>query len=363
MKHINRLYRGVLYWGYLIGIVSLLVVVLHLLIKGFEHLVIENQSSAWFFQILTNSFVALLFGVLLTILVRSSSIVITVVATLVAAGFPFEAGIFMVLGANVGTTIPSTLVSAFPSCHVNDRCRMMNISSMHYFNSMLAFVIFFPLQLSLDYLGRSSRAVVEWLGYKHDFLPPLNGDGTFAFLDSTTNFINFSDYPISIYLMLFVVVVILMRMFFSLLHHLFDPFISRVLTREIEAAKSCSSKILSTGIWTSTLLQSSSSTLYLLVPIVRDLNCSNRDIYPLILGINVGTCFTTIFFGLMLNSELAFAIGLAHLIYNLVALLVFRYFPLIKEFPIMASQHLACYSYEGEDLKTNYLWYDISDKK
>jgi len=350
---------------FLLAIVALLVTLLHLQIKGFEHLIIENPSSEWFFSILSNPFAAILFGVLLTILVRSSSIVITVIAIMVAAGFPFEAGIFMLMGANVGTTIPNTMVSAFPSCDVNDHCRMMSISSMHYFNSMLAFGIFFPLQLSLDYLGKSSRAIVEWLGYQHNFLPPLNGDVTFAFLDPITAFINLSDFPISIYLVLFLIIVLLMRLFFIVLHLIFDPFIIGKLTKQVESPNQCNNRVLSTGIWTSTLLQSSSSTLYLLLPLAKKMNCSSRDIYPLILGVNVGTCFTTIFLALMLNSELALAIGLAHLIYNVITLLVFNYLPLLKEFPIMASRHLACSSYEGEEeeFTTNYLWYDMSEKK
>ncbi|MFK5894005.1 MAG: hypothetical protein QM504_12360, partial [Pseudomonadota bacterium] len=259
--------------------------------------------------------------------------------------------------ANIGTTIPSTLVSTFPSCHVKDYCRMMNTSSMHFFNNLITFAIFFPLQLSFDYLGRSSRAIVEWLGYKNSFLSsPFSDSDIFSFLEPAVSQINISNHSMLILLILLVAVVILMRLFFIILHKLFDPLITHLLTKQIEnqGKGKGNIRLMFTGIWTSTLLQSSSSTLYILIPLVRQLNCNNRDMYPLILGINVGTCFTTIWFALMLNSELALAIGIAHLLYNLISLLVFSYIPLLKELPIMGGTHLACYSYEDENLKEKY---------
>ncbi|MFK5987025.1 MAG: hypothetical protein QM479_16580 [Pseudomonadota bacterium] len=344
----NRFIRASVLFISLISIVSILVILLHLLIQSFQQVIFENHSLSWFFNGLSNSFSSILLGVLLTVLVRSSSIVITIAATLVAAGFPFESGIFIIFGANVGTTIPSTLVSKFKSCGVNDYCRMMNTSSMHYFNNLVTFALFFPLQLSFDYLGRSSRTLVEWLGYDN-VLSPLEMDTSFNFLEPLTSQIIITDFPLLVLMVLLIAIVILMRLLFILLHNLFDSFITSRLTRQIENPKKHDIKFMSTGIWTSALLQSSSSTLYILMPLVRQFNCDNRDMYPLILGVNVGTCFTTIMFAWLLNSELALAIGFAHLLYNIFSLLIFTYLPLIKELPIMGGTHLVCYSYEDSN--------------
>lgn len=363
MNNLNRLVKTSLLFITLVVIVFLLVVSLHLLIQGLTHLIYENQDASWLIQTLSNSFSAILFGVLLAIIVRSSSIVITITAALVAAGFPFEAGIFIVLGANMGTTIPSTLVSSFPSCHVNDHCHMMNISSMHYFNSMIAFVVFFPIQLSIDFLGKLSRGLVEWMGYQHNFLPNNHQGESFRFLEPLVSQLSISEHSAVISMALMIGVILLMRLFFVVLHLSFDGLIKRILTRQIEKPTCREQKLLFTGIWTSSLLQSSSSTLYILVPLVRELDCNNRGLYPLILGINVGTCITTILLALLLNSELALAIGLAHLIYNVISLLVFTFVPLLKEFPIRASAHLACFSYHEQGKTMNYPRYENLTKK
>ncbi|MFK5892351.1 MAG: hypothetical protein QM504_03920, partial [Pseudomonadota bacterium] len=82
----NRFIHGSILFICLIGIITLLVILLHLLTQSFQQLIFENHSFSWLFNNLANSFGAILFGVLLSILVRSSSIVITIAATLVAAG-------------------------------------------------------------------------------------------------------------------------------------------------------------------------------------------------------------------------------------------------------------------------------------
>jgi len=67
----------------------------------------------------------------------------------------------------------------------------------------------------------------------------------------------------------------------------------------------------------------------------------------------VGTCFTTIFFSLILQSKTGLAIGMAHLLYNFFALIVLTYVPLLRELPILASSQLAFCSYDSNTQDDN----------
>ena len=64
---------------------------------------------------LSNPFAALAFGVLITVMVQSSSVTTSFIVTWVGTGLiSVEAAIPMVMGANIGTSVTSTLVSPWP---------------------------------------------------------------------------------------------------------------------------------------------------------------------------------------------------------------------------------------------------------
>lgn len=153
-------------------------------------------------------------------------------------------------------------------------------------------------------------------------------------------------YPVTSLLILFVLIVGFMRLFFIALRLIFDRLVIKMLSHQL-MKETTEKKLLVFGTLASFILQSSSSTFYILMPLVRRVSCSCRSFYPLILGINVGTCFTTILFSLILQSKTGLIIGIAHLLYNLSALIILTYFPLLKELPILASNQLAFCSYDN----------------
>ncbi|MCW8931198.1 MAG: hypothetical protein OQL19_13275 [Gammaproteobacteria bacterium] len=321
-------------------LVFLIVVLLNLFVLSFSQFLSGSFFAPGLLNNVANPFIAIIIGGLLSILVRSSSIFITLLAAIVIAGFPFASAIYMVLGANIGTTFQSSLTKVLPDARVNDKRRMMTISCMHYFNNIIAFAIFFPLQISTDFLGRSSQWMAQWF----DGLIFIDTQQMSLLMQPLSDFFPIITHSILMLLLFTAGIFFLMRVFFVTLRLVFDPVVEQMLTRQIEDEKAEESVLLS-GVVTAGLLQSSSSTIYILMPLVRKITCNIPLIYSLILGMNVGTCFTTILFALLLQSEAALSIGLAHLIYNFIALLIFTYVPLLKELPILASKHLALCSY------------------
>lgn len=347
----------------------ILVLCLYLLLLSFEQFFQSSEYAYSLLETLSSPFYTIILGVILTALLQSSSIAITIIALMVAAGLPFESGIFFVLGANVGTSIRSSLIKTLPECGVCDYRRMTNTSSLNYFNNMIAFGLFFPLQITTDYLGRLSLFSVNWLTQTSHVWTPVSEPFVNWTLFSHIGPQISNDAIVNLVVFLMITVV-LMKFFIISLRLIFDPLIARILNKRIRANQlgKNKNKVLLTGIWTSLVLQSSSSVIYNIMPVARNTQCSTTCFYPLILGINVGTCSTTLLFAIILNSPMALAIGLTHLFYNLGAMVLFGYMPLIKELPMLASHILAIeaceeeYSKPKEAITIDIVYYPILNK-
>lgn len=351
---VNQQYSIVL-WFTLFLLILLISVSIYLFAHSFNYFLSESFYARIFLNTLANPIFAIFFGALTSMMTRSSSIVITLIAAMVAAGFPFVDAIYILLGANIGTTFFGGLLNRLVNCDIYDKQRITAITSMHYFNNIIAFCLFFPLQLSSNFLVNISEAMVNWIMSLKAFLTSSLFDSLPAWnfppvIEAIQESLAMNAYPLTSILILFIIIVILMRLFFITLRLIFDSLIIKMLGHQL-MKNTTEEKLLLFGIWTSFILQSSSSAFYSLMPLVRKVSCSCRSFYPLILGINVGTCFTTILFSLILQSKLALAIGIAHFLYNFSALIVFTYVPFLRELPILASHQLAFCSYENNTRK------------
>jgi sodium-dependent phosphate cotransporter len=335
----------------LLGFISVFILNLYFLIQNFEIIFNHPVVAPFILETFDNPFASILAGALITTVISSSSIVIAITAIMVVVGLPFDAGIFLVMGANIGTSIRSGLVKSFPDCNIDDYRRMSTVSSMNYFINIIAFFILFPLQVSTDFLGRSSHAVVSWLTTHQPVWPvPIDNITYWSLYKLSETW--FTDSPIMFLIILLVLLVIIMKLIFINLRLLLDPMINKYLSHQLDKlpTRGYEIRVMLTGLVTAMLLQSSSSTLYIMQPIVRKIRCECCSFFPLILGMNVGTCTTALIVALILNSELALAIGLAHLFYNLSVLIIFKFVPLIRELPILASRTLAWSSCGTEEL-------------
>ncbi len=350
--------HSIVLWFTLFLLIFLISVSISLFAHSFNHFLTESFYARSFSNTLANPIIAIFFGAISSVMVRSSSIVITLIAAMVAAGFPFVDAIYILLGANIGTTFFGGFLNRLVNCDIYDKQRIAAITSMHYFNNIIAFCLFFPLQLSSNFLVNISEIMVNWIMSLKEFLTSPLFDSLPAWnlppvIQAIQESLAMNAYPVTSILILFIIIVILMHLFFIALRLIFDRLIINKLGHQL-MKNTKEEKLLLFGIWTSFILQSSSSAFYSLMPLVRKVSCSCRSFYPLILGINVGTCFTTILFSLILQSKLALAIGIAHLFYNFSALIVFTYVPFLRELPILASHQLAFCSYENNTRKDKW---------
>jgi sodium-dependent phosphate cotransporter len=101
-------------------------------------------------------------SILATFMLQSSGTATAIIVALVEEGsISVSQGIYMVMGANIGTTVTSTIVSL---AHINDFSAMERgfaTATVHdMFNFMTAAVLF-PLECATGYLNHLTSALVE----------------------------------------------------------------------------------------------------------------------------------------------------------------------------------------------------------
>lgn len=97
------------------------------------------------------------------------------------------------------------------------------------------------------------------------------------------------------------------------------------------------------GTLVTVLVQSSSTTTSLMVPLVGTNVLKVRDVYPFTLGANIGTCVTALLAATAVtgpNAVFALQIALVHLAFNVLATLLIFGTPFLREIPLKCAEML-----------------------
>ena len=103
-----------------------------------------GDQAGELFQFAANPIIGLMIGVLATVLTQSSSTTTSITVGMVAGGLPIEIAIPVLFGANIGTTVTSTLVSFGMAGDREMFRRAFAAASVHDMYNILALLIFFP---------------------------------------------------------------------------------------------------------------------------------------------------------------------------------------------------------------------------
>ena len=315
-----------------------------------------------------NPLAGLCVGILVTSLVQSSSFTTTFTVGLVAAGqIPLPTAIFIIMGANVGTSVTNTLVSL---AHLRRRLefqRSLAGATVHDFFNLLCVAVLMPLEWVFGIISGPARWFAGTLGEtafftgdpkKYNFMKvavrPLSQGldwllgGVLGLPKTPAGLITAAVGVVLLFAALFVLVKVLRELLKDRLSGLF----SRTLFRN-------SATSFGVGLVTTTAVQSSSVTTSLVVPLIGAGVLKIRQIFPYTLGANIGTTVTAILGGLAIAAlaagqgpavEQAAAFGLAvafaHLLFNLYGTAIFwplQWIPisLAKGYAKLASEHRA----------------------
>ncbi len=308
----------------------------------------------------SNPFAGLLVGILVTSLVQSSSTVTSIIVGLVSGGLPLSTAIPLVFGANIGTSITSTIVSTNYASDKKEFKRAFAAATIHDFFNLLAVLIIFPLEMYTHFLEKVSGTIAN------------NIYGTFSFDIKSFNFVKFLTKPfIGIFkslveniphplngltmiilgaILVFVAILYLGKLLKSLM-------VGRVRDYFVKVVGSNPIISIFSGIVSTVLVQSSSTTTSLIVPFASQNIIKLKDVYTFVLGANIGTCITALIAstGVIDNSITSLQIALIHLLFNITGIIIVYGIPTLRVIPLILSQGLAEAAGKKKYLAWSYL--------
>jgi solute carrier family 34 (sodium-dependent phosphate cotransporter) len=267
-------------------------------------------------------------------MLQSSSATTSIVVALVASGsVTLQGAVPIIMGANVGTTITSTIVSLGFINKKKEFRRAVAAGTYDDFFNILTVVVVFPLEYYYGFLSTLS----EWITnlFYTPVSPQIQEPATHFWLGFT---------PISNFLLkhlpspFFLTVLALILLFTSIL--IFRKLISGLLIGRSPEGFSrfffkSQLKSFAWGLLTTAAIRSSTITTSVVVPIVAKKIVTIKQAAPFIMGANIGTTITA-FIAAMLNANTAGAlsIALAHFLFNFIGVLIFFPVPVLRRLPI-----------------------------
>ncbi|MDO6462196.1 Na/Pi symporter [Granulosicoccaceae sp. 1_MG-2023] len=340
-------YPPALRWMLIALLVYLLLVAVALVSGGFK--MSAGDSAKELFAFASNPVTAVIVGVLATALIQSSSTVTSIIVGLVAGGLPVSIAIPMVMGANMGTTLTNTIVSLGMIRSGEDFKRGFAAATIHDFFNLLSILIFLPLEIMFGFLDKIGHHLATlFIGGESmatsdlNFIKPLVSPPV-KFAKSAVHDAGMSDIAGGILLIVLGVVGI-----FLVISYIGKNLKVLMVGRAKEILHTAVGRGPMSGIFTGTLLtvlvQSSSTTTSLVVPLAGSGTFSLRQVYPFTLGANIGTCITALLAATAVsgpNAIFALEIAFVHLVYNISGVALIYSLPFLREIPIKLASGLA----------------------
>ncbi len=345
-------------WVGILVLVYLLIVAVGIISSGFSSATGEQAQEL--FEFATNPFAALIVGTLATALIQSSSTVTSIIVGLVAGGLPVATAVPMVMGANIGTTITNTLVSLGHIQNKDEFKQAFAAATIHDFFNLISVVIFLPLEITTHFLEKISLFLTSLVvGENSITLNNVNliKIATDPVTDRINTLSNSLPEPFNgIALIVLGISLIFLSIFFigKLLKTLMVGRANQMLHTAIGNGPMAG---IASGTLVTVIVQSSSTTTSLIVPLAGTGLLSLEEIYPFTLGANIGTCITALLAatGITQNPIPALEIATVHLLYNTLAVVLIYSIPVLRQMPILGAETLAAVASDRKYLAFLYI--------
>jgi sodium-dependent phosphate cotransporter len=261
----------------------------------------------------------MILGLLATTLIQSSSTTTSMVVGLVAAGtLPLRLAIPVVMGANIGTTVTNTLVSVGMVFRRGEFKRAFAASTVHDYFNVLAVIVLLPIEIffhPIETCATALEKIFEGVG-GIQMVSPLKTvvkPATHALTDAVpVAWILFLISLALLFLSLSQMVRAMRKLVLTRVEGLFD----RVLFRNDLAG-------FVLGWILTAVIQSSSATTSLIVPLAGTGVLSLKKVFPYTLGANLGTTVTAILASFATGNPVAITVALSHLVFNVMGMALF----------------------------------------
>jgi solute carrier family 34 (sodium-dependent phosphate cotransporter) len=310
--------------------------------KGFAESLISSTS---------NPFVGLFIGVLATSLVQSSSTTTSIVVGMVGSGvLTVSNAIPIVMGANIGTTVTNTIVSLGHVSRREEFRRAIAGATVHDFFNLICVLVMFPLNLATGFLEKLAwymEGLFDGVG-GIKFTSPIKTvtkPAIHAIEHVLKEWLNLSDHAAYI-AMVGVSVVILFFALIYLVKTMRSLIIERVESVLDDVIGKNAVLAIVGGAVLTAIIQSSSITTSLMVPMIAAGILSIEAAFPIVIGANIGTTGTAILASFATGNPSAIVIAFVHFLFNLIGVLVIYPIKPFRTIPINLAKALGDLAHE-----------------
>jgi solute carrier family 34 (sodium-dependent phosphate cotransporter) len=320
--------------------------------EGFQEGLLENVA---------NPVSGLFAGILVTVLVQSSSVSTSTIVGLVGAGtLPVSLAVPMIMGANIGTTVTNTLAALGNIRRSEDFRRGFAGATVHDFFNLLAVAVLLPLELATQFLTRWATWLTERLR------------GTEVSEIGQSPLRTAVKYPVGVVESLLdgdpiggalagvlflagglALIFLALGFITKNMRELVAGGVERAMNRIVGRGGGAMGILV--GIAVTVAVQSSTITTSILVPLVAAGILSLPNAYPITLGANVGTTITALIASLAVLRPEGLTIALVHTLFNLTALALLYPVKAIRLLPVHAAERLAGLAVERRSVVVAYV--------
>mmetsp|Transcript_6075 Transcript_6075/g.17050 ORF Transcript_6075/g.17050 Transcript_6075/m.17050 type:complete len:574 (+) Transcript_6075:465-2186(+) len=346
----------------------------------------------------TNPIAGLMVGILATVLLQSSSTTTSIIVSLVGGEdgtISVEQGIYMVMGANIGTSVTNTIVAMGQMGDGDQLERAFAGATVHDMFNFMTVAVLLPVEAITGYLNALTKAMVKnadvkddekWEGPVKKIVSPLGKRVIIVNKSVTKSVAKGADceefYPnecvgkpsytncgkkfgliacdkehgycpaffsedatskddkVSGGVVFFIAIMMLFTCLLGIVAIL-QKMLLGMSTRIIYKATDVNGYLaIAIGAGITMLVQSSSITTSTLTPLVGMGALRLEQMLPLTLGANIGTTMTGITAALVSDSIDSLQVALAHLFFNITGICIFYPVPFMRALPLTAARRL-----------------------
>lgn len=344
----------------------------------------------------TNPVAGVMIGILATVFLQSSSTTTSIVVSLVGAGsVSVNQGIYMIMGANIGTSVTNTIVAMGQMGDGDQLERAFAGATVHDMFNFLTVAIFFPIELITGYLNRltslcvrnfSARDGEKWVGPINQFVGPLSKmviipnknvikgvakgescedyypiecedpenptystcsqvgiiscdkttDRCPAFFQADATLRDDQISGITVFILGLIILFICLFFMVTVLQKMLLGTSTRIIYKATNINGYLAMLV---GVGVTILVQSSSITTSTFTPLVGLGVIRLEQMFPITLGANIGTTVTALL-AAMLSTTAAMQVALAHLFFNISGIIVWYPIPFMRRVPLNAARAL-----------------------
>jgi len=378
---------------------------LSFLSTGFK--ITGGRNIGVFFEessLLSNPVVGVMCGVLITVLVQSSSTSTSILVGLVGGGAPVSLVIPMVLGANIGTSVTSTVVAITQMGHKEQFRRSFSCATVHDMFNWLSVIVFTSLESTTHFLEKMTSYMVDNMNFNTSVSSPdmlktitkplinlviqIDSEVLEGWAENRTEYENIStmlkpgcddqrcnyliayigsesaglsDVYVGLILVIFSLVLmcgcllIIVKILNSLIGGKVMSMIKKKVNSDLPYAPWLTGYVaIAVGAILTFFLQSSSVFTSTLTPLAGAGLVTLERAFPLTLGSNIGTTTTSILASMAAtgpSQRAALQLALVHLSFNICGILLFYCLPCMR-FPISMAKKLG-------DTTAEHPWFAI----